>query len=83
MALKLAKVAGEKKKVAAPPDTDLGIPTTQVKMGTTPSPRRDPLSTRWPKSHGATVPPIRVPTAKNSAMTIPRSSTGKISLTVR
>src|SRR2546430_1668676 len=45
MALKLAKVAGEKKKVAAPPDTDLGIPTTQVKMGTTASARYDPLST--------------------------------------
>jgi twitching motility protein PilJ len=45
MALKLAKVAGEKKKVAAPPDTDLGIPTTQVKMGTKASVRKDPLST--------------------------------------
>ena len=45
MALKLAKVAGEKKKVAAPPDTDLGIPTTQVRMGTKPSVRPDPLST--------------------------------------
>ena len=45
MALKLAKVAGEKKKVAAPPNTDLGIPTTQVKMGTKASTRHDPLST--------------------------------------
>ncbi|HEY3179938.1 MAG TPA: methyl-accepting chemotaxis protein [Casimicrobiaceae bacterium] len=45
MALKLAKVAGEKKKVAPPPDTDLGIPTTQVKMGTRASARHDPLST--------------------------------------
>ena len=45
MALKLAKVAGEKKKVAAPPDTDLGIPTTQVKMGPKASARNDPLST--------------------------------------
>ena len=45
MALKLAKVAGEKKKVAAPPDTDIGIPTTQVKMGTKASARNDPLST--------------------------------------
>src|SRR5204863_5060806 len=42
MALKLAKVAGEKKKVAAPPDTDLGIPTTQVKMSTKASARNDP-----------------------------------------
>src|ERR1043166_6858148 len=45
MALKLAKVGGEKKKVVEPPDTDLGMPTTQVKMGSTPTTRYDPLST--------------------------------------
>ena len=45
MALKVARVGGEKKKVAEPPDTDIGIPTTQVKMGTTATTRYDPLAT--------------------------------------
>ena len=45
MALKLAKVGGEKKKVVEPPDTDIGMPTTQVKMGSTSTTRYDPLST--------------------------------------
>ena len=45
MALKLARVGGEKKKVVEPPDTDLGNPTTQVKMGTNAATRYDPLST--------------------------------------
>ena len=45
MALKLAKVGGEKKKkVVEPADTDL-VPTTQVKMGTKVATRYDPLST--------------------------------------
>jgi len=46
MAVKLAKVGGEKKKVVEPPDTDIRMPTTQVKMGTTaPTARYDPLAT--------------------------------------
>ncbi|HEY4137608.1 MAG TPA: type IV pili methyl-accepting chemotaxis transducer N-terminal domain-containing protein, partial [Casimicrobiaceae bacterium] len=45
MALKVARVGGEKKRVAEPPDTDIGMPTTQVKMGTTATTRYDPLAT--------------------------------------
>ena len=45
MALKLARVGGEKKKVVEPPDTDLGNPTTQVKMSAKPTTRYDPLAT--------------------------------------
>jgi len=45
MAVKLAKVGGEKKKVVEPPDTDLGNPTTQVKMSAKPTTRYDPLAT--------------------------------------
>src|SRR4051812_44626854 len=45
MALKLAKVGGEKKKVAEPPDTDIGMPTTQVKMSAAAATRYDPLAT--------------------------------------
>src|SRR5512138_3587119 len=45
MALKLARVGGEKKRVVDPPDTDIGMPTTQVKMGTTDATRYDPLAT--------------------------------------
>ena len=44
MALKLAKPAGDKKKVAQPPDTDPGNPTTQVKMGSPAAARYDPLA---------------------------------------
>ncbi|HEY4138474.1 MAG TPA: methyl-accepting chemotaxis protein, partial [Casimicrobiaceae bacterium] len=43
--LKVARVGGEKKRVAEPPDTDIGVPTTQVKMGTTAATRYDPLAT--------------------------------------
>jgi hypothetical protein len=47
----LARVGGEKKKVAEPPDTDIGIPTTQVKMGTTAD---DPLRpSRHRVDHGS------------------------------
>jgi twitching motility protein PilJ len=45
MALKVARVGGEKKRIAEPPDTDIGVPTTQVKMGTTAATRYDPLAT--------------------------------------
>ena len=45
MAVKLAKVGGEKKKVVELPDTDLGNPTTQVKMSAKPTTRYDPLAT--------------------------------------
>ena len=45
MALKLARVGGEKKKVVEPPDTDMGMPTTLVKMGTKAATRYDPLAT--------------------------------------
>jgi twitching motility protein PilJ len=57
MALKLARVGGEKKKVVEPPDTDLGIPTTQVKMGTKAATRYDPLSTVSIMDQLKTAPP--------------------------
>ena len=43
----------------------------------------DPVPMIQPKSSGAPTPPTRVPTAKNTAIAIPRISKGKISLTVR
>src|SRR5437868_110325 len=45
MAVKLAKVGGEKKKVVEPTDTGHDNPTTQVKMSAKPTTRYDPLAT--------------------------------------